>query len=394
MKIVHLSDLHLGFRQYQRSTSTGINQREADVASAFRKAIDKIIDIAPDVILIGGDVFHSVRPTNPALLQAFIQFSRLVQMLPDTAIVMVAGNHDIPRTSETGCILRLFSEIGITVVDSGARNVHIPEHNLNVMVVAYNTRPWPSFEPQGGAKYNILLMHDVIQGVINKYVFGDRQFDELPAKELAAEKWDYVGLGHYHVYTRVAKNAFYSGAIEYTGSNVWGEIDVERQTGVRGKGFIEHNLATGEHKFHSLPLARRVIDIPEIQGANLTAQQLSEAIANAVDTCDGGIDDRIVRLVVRDVPRYILRDLDHRKIREYKRRALNFLLDARRPQPIRLESASGAPGRRASLTETVRSMLEARAVSPGIDRRTMVDLGLRYLDDAERLAPAMTGDEA
>jgi hypothetical protein len=174
---------------------------------------------------------------------------------------------------------------------------------------------------------------------------------------------------------------------------VWGEIDVERQTGVRGKGFIEHNLETGEHKFHSLPLARRVIDIPEIQGANLTAQQLSEAIVNAVETCDGGIDDRIVRLVVRDVPRYILRDLDHRKIREYKRRALNFLLDARRPQPIRLESASGAPGRRASLTETVRSMLEARAVSPGIDRKTLVDLGLRYLDDAERLAPALNGEE-
>ncbi len=161
----------------------------------------------------------------------------------------------------------------------------------------------------------------------------------------------------------------------------------------RGKGFIEHDLATGEHRFHPISLARRVVDIPEVSGERLSASQLSEAIAAAVDACDGGIDDRIVRLIVRDVPRHVLRDLDHRKIREYKRRALHFLLDARRPMPPRIESGSGAPGRRASLTETVRAMLESRAVTPGIDRKSLVDLGLRYLDEAERLAPALTGDE-
>jgi DNA repair exonuclease SbcCD nuclease subunit len=314
-------------------------------------------------------------------------------MLPDTSIIMVAGNHDIPRTSETGCILRLFGEIGISVVDQGSKNIHIPELDLNVMVVAYNTRPLPRFEPTS-SKYNILLMHDVVQGVINKYVFGDRMLDEVAIDELDPSRWDYVALGHYHVYHKVAPNAYYSGSIEYTGTNVWGEVDIEKQTGVPGKGFIEHDLDTGAHKFHALPLARRIVDIPAIDGTGLTAQQLSEKIANAVDACDGGIDDRVVRLVVHEVPRWILRDLDHRLIRDYKRRALNFLLDARRPQPKRIQSASGAPGRRASLTETVRAMLEARQVSPGIDRQALVDLGLRYLDDAERLAPALAGDDA
>jgi hypothetical protein len=171
-------------------------------------------------------------------------------------------------------------------------------------------------------------------------------------------------------------------------------VDDEHAKNVPGKGFIEHNLATGEHRFHPISLARRVVDIPEVRGEGLSASQLSEAIAAAVDACDGGIDDRIVRLIVRDVPRHVLRDLDHRKIREYKRRALHFLLDARRPMPPRVESASGAPGRRASLTETVRAMLESRNVTPGIDRKALVDLGLRYLDEAERLAPALTGDEA
>jgi DNA repair exonuclease SbcCD nuclease subunit len=395
MKLVHLADLHLGFRQYQRQTANGLNQREADVASAFRKTIDAVIELRPDVIVIAGDVFHAVRPTNPAILSAYTHFARLVQMLPDTVIVMVAGNHDTPRTTETGCLLRLFSSLGIRVVDTEPKSIRFPEQDLNVFAVPDGVRPRPRLEPDPSVRYNVLLMHDEVEGVINR--FGsliERPATDLPLSELGAEKWDYFALGHYHVYHEVAPNAFYSGSIEYASTNVWGEVDDERSKNVPGKGFIEHNLATGEHRFHPISLARRVVDIPEVRGEGLTASQLSEAIVAAVEACEGGIDDRIVRLIVRDVPRHILRDLDHRKIREFKRRALHFLLDARRPMPPRIESASGAPGRRASLTETVRQMLESRNVTPGIDRKALVDLGLRYLDEAERLAPALNGDEA
>jgi DNA repair exonuclease SbcCD nuclease subunit len=211
---------------------------------------------------------------------------------------------------------------------------------------------------------------------------------------LGPEKWDYVAMGHYHVYEKLAPNAYYSGSLEYTSSNIWGEVDEEHRRGIGGKGFIEHDLATGTHRFHVLPLARRVVDIRQIEGAGMTAAELSEAICAAVDRCEGGIDDRIVRLIVRDVPRHILRDLDHRKLREFKRRALNFLLDARRPDPVRLESAGGAAGKRASLAETVRQMLESRQVTPGIDRKSLVELGIFYLNEVERLAPATSGDEA
>ena len=395
MRLVHISDLHLGFRQYQRQTSAGLNQREADVAASFRKAIDSIIELRPDLIVIAGDVFHAVRPTNPAILAAYTHFTRLVQMLPDTVIVMIAGNHDTPRTTETGCLLRLFSSLGIVVVEGEEKSIRFPQHDLHIFAVPDGVRPRPRFEPDPSMRYNVLVMHDEVEGVINRFgSLVERAAMNLSLKELAPDRWDYVALGHYHVYHEVAPNAFYSGAIEYASTNVWGEVDDERAKRVPGKGFIEHDLATGTHRFHPISLARRVVDIPEVIGQGLTASQLSEAIVAAVDACEGGIDDRIVRLIVRDVPRHILRDLDHRKIREYKRRALHFLLDARRPMPPRIESASGAPGRRASLRETVSSMLESRSVTPGIDRKALVDLGLRYLDEAERLAPALTGDEA
>ena len=395
MKIVHLADLHLGFRQFQRLTPSGLNQRESDVAHAFRGAIDQIIDLKPDVVLIAGDVFHAVRPTNPAILQAYYQFQRLIEALPDAVVVMISGNHDTPRMMETGSILRLFQNLGIVVVESEPKSIFFEDRGLHVYAVPHDARQKAKFTPVPEAKYNILLIHAELEGVINRFsTLGQRGAPDLTLKELAPESWDYVALGHYHVYRKVAPNAYYSGATEYTSTNVWGEVDEEREQRIEGKGFIEHHLDTDYHRFHPLSLARTVLDIPELSAEGLTAAELSDAIALAVEKCDGGIDDRIVRLIVREVPRHILRDLDHRKIREFKRRALNFSLDARRPVPVRIESASGAPGRRASLTETVRLMLETRPMTPGIDRKSLVDLGLKYLDEVERLAPATLGDEA
>lgn len=393
MRIVHLADLHLGFRQYQRQTERGLNQREADVAVAFRKAIDKVIELKPDVILVAGDVFHAVRPTNPAILHAYLQFARLRESLPDTIVVMIAGNHDTPRTTETGWILRLFGSIGITVVEEEPK--HLRFGDLSIFAVPSVSPPQTlRFEPDTTATYKVLLFHNLLDDVAVRLGPHARNAHNSSLRAINPEAWDYVAMGHYHVYDRLAPNAFYAGAIEYTSSNIWGEVDEEKRKGIRGKGFIEYDLATRTHKFHELPLARRVVDLRQIEAGGMTAGELSDAICAAVDGCDGGIDDRIVRLIVRDVPRHILRDVDHRKIREFKRRALNFLLDARKPDPVRLEAVGGAPGRRASLAETVKAMLEQREVTPGIDRTALVSLGMFYLNEVERLAPASAGDEA
>ncbi len=394
MKLVHFSDLHLGYRQYHRSTTGGLNQREADVAIAFKKTMDAVIDLKPDVIVIGGDVFHSVRPTTPAILHAYKQFARLRELLPDTIVVMVAGNHDTPRTTETGHIIRLFSALGVTVVDTKPKRLVFRDGELSILAVPSNIRPRPAFERDPSAKYNVLLIHDIIAGVVPQYgSLTDADNRALTVDELNTSQWDYVAFGHYHVYHKISTNAYYSGALEYTSSNIWGEIDDEAAKRVSGKGFIEHDLSTGSHKFHTVSLARRVVDLPAIQGASLSASELSDAITFAVESSTDGIENKIVRLVVRDVPRHVLRDIDHRKIREFKRSALHFLLDVRKPAPVRIDM-SGAPGRRASLLETVKIMLETRDMTPGIDRQSLVDLGMHYLLEADRLAPALSGDDA
>ena len=383
MRLVHFSDLHLGFRQYQRLTPGGINQREADVARSFQTAIDRVIGIRPDLVLVGGDVFHNVRPTNPAIVHAFLQFSRLRAGLPDTPIVIVAGNHDTPRAAETGSILRLFRELGIHVALSEAERFYFPENGVAVLAVPDIIGKRPSFTPDSNARYNVLLLHGEVQGMLPAHVVSaDRAALEIPLKDLAIAAWDFVALGHYHVYRQIEPNAYYSGSLDYTSANSWGELYEERIAGVPGKGLIERNLETGEHTFHALPPSRPLIDLPPISARGLTVSEVDDRILSAVDGCRGGIDDKIVRLIVRDLPRHIARDLDHKALRELKRRALHFHLDTRRPELVRL-SGQGAPGRRPSLADVVREKLMSRVLESDIDRKVLVALGLRYLSEAE-----------
>lgn len=388
MRLVHLSDLHLGFRQYQRQTPAGINQREADVAAAFTRAVDRTIELAPRLVLVAGDVFHTVRPSNPAILHAFMQFRRLRQALPSAPVVMVAGNHDTPRTSETGCILRLFRTLGVDVVDAEPQRLAYPELELSVLAVPDNPGNRVALEPDPSATHNILLLHGEVEGMLPPSLTRvDRAGIEISREDLGLPGWSYVALGHYHVHREIAPNAFYSGSLEYTSANPWGELVEEREGGVPGKGIVEHDLLTGEHLFHSLGSSRSLLDLPPIQARGMSAGDLDAAIAATVEAVAGGVDDRVVRLVVRDVPRHVVRELDHRVLRDLKRRALHFQLDTRRPELLRTH-AHGSPGRRPSLADIVRDKLQGRVVSSDIDRDELVELGLRYLQEAEALAQA------
>ena len=383
MRLVHLADLHLGFRQYHRLTPTGINQREADVENAFRRAVDRVIELRPDIVAVAGDVFHTVRPMNPAIIHAFLQFQRLRQALPDAVIVIVAGNHDRPRSSETGCILRLFAQLGIHVADEGVRRFPFPGRDLSILAVPDLTGMLPALDPEPGVRYNVLVLHGEVEGMLPEHIARvDRAVMEIPQSAIGAANWSYVALGHYHVHREIAPNAFYSGSIEYTSANPWGELVEEREAGLPGKGFVEYDLDARTATFHPLEAVRPLVNLAAIPARGMSAAELDAAIRERVESAPGGIDDTIVRLVVRDVPRHIVRELNQKALRDYQRRALHFHLDTRRPEIARL-AASGAPGRRATLPETVENYLAKRPMEAGIDRPAIVALGLRYLQEAD-----------
>ncbi len=386
MRLVHLSDLHLGYRQYQRLTPGGVNQREADVAATFRTSIDRVIALQPDLIVVAGDIFHTVRPTNQAILHAFMQFARLKSALPNAEVVLVAGNHDTPRSSESGGILQLFAQIGLHIADREAKLWTFPKLDTAVLGVPdVHGQTRPSLRPTAVARYNVMVVHGEVQGMLPAHIASaERASLEISHEELGASRWDYVALGHYHVYREVAPNAFYSGSIDYTSANTWGELQEERAAGLPGKGFIERDLATGTHTFHPLSAARPLVDLEAVVARGLTAAEVDDRIRAAVESCGGGIDDKVVRLLVRDVPRHLPRELDHRAIREYKRRALNFQLDFRAPEALR-SHATGAPGRRPSLNDMVKEKLLARPLDADVDREALVTRAIAYLDQAQAM---------
>lgn len=392
MRLAHLADLHLGFRQYARQTPQGINQREADVAGAFRHALDAVIASTPDVVLFAGDLFHSVRPTNAAILDAFNQFRRLRSALPKTPIIVIAGNHDTPRSVETGSILKLFEAVGgVSVASLDARRVALPELDTSVLCVphaAWIGMPRPALEPDPSARYNVLVVHGEVAGILPHagaaVEYGGAVFEP---RDLAGG-WDYVALGHYHVATRVAPNQWYAGSLEFVSTNPWGEARERGDTAAPGqKGWLDVRLedaAAPQVKVHPVRAVRPVIDLEPIHAADLDAAAVDAAIAARARRA-GGLDGAIVRQVVFDIARVTARDLDHAAIRELKTRALHYQLDLRRPAPARLVGVSG-PGRRHTLPEIVDDYLTHRTLPPGLARERLVALGRRYLDEVRAAA--------
>ncbi|MGB7213405.1 MAG: DNA repair exonuclease [Gemmatimonadales bacterium] len=392
MRIAHLADLHLGFRQYHRQNPSGINQREADVASAFRATVDGVIAAAPDCVIVAGDLFHSVRPTNAAIVFAFRQFQRLREALPRTPVIVVAGNHDTPRSSETGSILKLLTEIGVDVAADGPRRLVYPEGDLSVLAVPHQslmTSPRPSLRPEGNELFQVLVLHGEVEGIFP----ADRSSAEyggarLTPDDYAADGWTYVALGHYHVQTQVTPRVWYSGSLEYVSSNPWGELAEEAarrkgRQGGGGKGWLLVDLRTGQVQPQAIPLARRVFDLPPIDATGLAGAEVDRLIAERVEGIAGGIDEQVVRLVVREIPRHVGRDLDHAKLREYRAQALHFQLDLRRPEPSRTTGV-GTPGKRATLGDIVHGYLHGRPLPGELDREAFVRLGDELVAAAER----------
>jgi exonuclease SbcD len=387
VKLAHIADPHLGIRQYHRQTPAGINQREADIAQAFRLAVDGVIAVRPDAVVVAGDLFHSVRPTNAAIVFAFRQFQRLREALPTAPIVLIAGNHDTPRSTETGTILRLFEELGVDVATDEARRWVYPALDFSVLAVPHQalvsgTRP--VLRPDGAERHRVLVLHGELEGV---FPF-DRSGAEyggalLGLEELAPAEWSYVALGHYHVQHEVAPRVWYAGSLEYVSPNVWGELIDEADHGLSGKGWLLADLERNTVERHEVPMARAILDLEPVEAEGLSAAAVSAHIAERVAAVPGGVADRIVRLRVWNIPRHVARELDHASIRALKSAALHFQLDLRRPE-LHRTTGVGAPGRRQTLPELVRGYLERRPLPAELDREAFVRLGESLMDAVER----------
>ena len=382
MLLAHLADLHLGYRAYHRLGPGGVNARERDVARAFQHAVDRLVGIRPDLVVVAGDVFHAVRPSNSAIADAFRQFARLSALLGDVPILVIAGNHDSPRSVETGSILRLLAEIpNIVVVDADARSVYLESLDTSVLCLPHNalaSAPQIAMQPDRSAATNLLMLHGTITGggAEQKLRYSSEYGGVLvDTSEIRPEQWDYVALGHYHIATQLADNMWYSGSMERTSTNIWAEAAVD-------KGFVMFDTETRRAAFETVP-TRPVVDLPRISALGRSAAELDAGIRDRIADVPGGIADKLVRIVITDITRELFRDLDHRRLREYRAEALHFHVDPRRPE-VRRVVGFGVPGQRRTLDEEMVEFLEQHwtAAAPQVRTERLVELARQYLAEA------------
>jgi exonuclease SbcD len=92
IRLLHLSDTHLGARQY------GSDVRQDDMQAAFERAIEIAIDRDVDGVVHTGDLFDSRTPSLPVIQQAIKTLRRLADAeIPFYGIV---GNHDRKREDQ------------------------------------------------------------------------------------------------------------------------------------------------------------------------------------------------------------------------------------------------------------------------------------------------------
>ncbi len=372
MRFLHIADTHLGFSMYRKVTADGVNQREMDVYNAFQQIIDYAIETKPDFILHAGDLFDSVRPNNRAISFAIHQLLRLSkEKIP---FIVIAGNHEHPRLKETGHIFSLLDHIEYIypVYRSTYEKINL---NINGEVVTIHAIPqtYSAEEFQGTLRtlkpddsdYNILLLHGSISEIKE---FSMREFNELLIpRYILTMDFNYIALGHYHIYTRVTRNTFYSGSTETLSFAEAGSK----------KGFIEVSIDKNKSTPIFKPLSTRpVVDLPPINCLDLSVDKVMEEASKIIQSIN--LRDSIVRLTFENLPMHVYKSIDFHRIREEAREAFHFEVKTTTLGNT-MEQLDGGT-KIDVLSEEFRRYLAAQRIQ---DKEELLKLGLSYLNKIE-----------
>ncbi len=247
MRFAHLSDSHLGTRQF------GLMDRENDFYDVFAKNIDKIIEKDVDFVIHSGDVFDNNRPSTEALLA----FQKALLRLNEEKIPVyaIAGNHDSILRKGAMPPLVLFKDLGLKLIspDNPAYREggvlicgipYVPSSQGDVLREKYNQLS------RIADKYlkSILVSH---QG-IDKWMHEDTH--EIELSEMP-KNFDYYAMGHIHNYI---EEDFGDGKLVYPGSmEIWRTSENNENYREHGKGFVVVDLSDKKTE-----IERVKIDLP------------------------------------------------------------------------------------------------------------------------------------
>ena len=355
MKIAHLADTHLGYRQLTRTDDAGRNVREQDVYRAFEEAITRIIELRPDAVIHAGDLFDSYHPSSRALGVALDALRRLKRArIP---VVVIAGNHSTPRYASVGHIFEVLARFGGVhavwrepeTIELGDLAVHAVPHHADPQILEQSIR---AAEPVQG-RANVLVLHAGLDGLA-RVGAGEAGSVSISGGTLeAVASFDYIALGHLHAREGVRINACYAGSLERLSF-----ADQESR-----KGFVEIDLSLplsdpGRVRFHDTT-PRPMATVGPIDGS--LEGDLAERIVAASAAIE--LDGAIIRCALTGVDQDSYRALDLPRLRAHFAPCLHFEL---RPEFARAPAGIGA-------AQDLRSFLAARGNRQGLGLEELIE---------------------
>jgi DNA repair exonuclease SbcCD nuclease subunit len=274
--IAHISDTHLGYRQFFKTDTDGRSLRSLDIEKAYRAIVDDVIGHGSiDLVVHSGDVFHQSRPTWSAV-RCFIEQTRRLESL-GVPIVVIAGNHDTPqlRTANT-----VFSVLELALPNvwfvSGyeERTFDLEELGLSVVAVPHGRLvSGPIHDiPLRSDRRNILVTHGLAPTLAEspRHEIGETLLDQ----NLLSTGFDAILLGHFHKRMQVNTNTWYAGASERIGWN-----DEETRPGWSVVRLVDGEPATATERTIT---CRQMITLGSYDGEGQTARQIADGVlANA-----------------------------------------------------------------------------------------------------------------
>jgi len=230
--IAHLSDSHLGYRQY------GLIERERDLYLCFEEAIDRALEEHVDAVIHSGDLFHSPNPPPQAYRSALRALKKLRQR--GIPFLYVMGQHDKPKMQAMA---------PLTVLEDMELLIHVVERpyingDYSVIGIDYARKQLIKSKLQEVkplTKKSVLAMHVLLKEVSP---LGDISIYEVP------RGFCYYALGDYHIF----KSFNVHGSIAvYPGSS---EVISLNDLTDAGKGFCIVDLSSDEAKVHFQKLER------------------------------------------------------------------------------------------------------------------------------------------
>ena len=311
-KIVAIADAHLGRAHHHAVDEHGLNQREADFAASWHRAVAAALALDPDAVLVLGDLFDAPRPTY----RAFREGAKGLRQLADAGVptLAISGNHDTPRLRESGSPYGVLADAfpSLRFAYRGVREAVDLVPGLRVHAVPQcagdeelKAEIAAAAEVRSTDHLNLLVTHAAVTVLARRYTYGDVNELEVDLSTLDAG-FDRILLGHFHNFAKVAPNAWYPGS-----TDTFSFKDLPAHDEPQTKGLLSLDTTSGTVRHHPVPGGRPLRSY-RLDAFDLSAPEVYEAAAGLAGPSE--TEGAVVRLFVNRARPELRRLLDRRQL--------------------------------------------------------------------------------